>query len=412
MKYILVLSAIALSFALVILSIPPILRISRAKNLYEPFEERKIHTRLIPPLGGVAIFIGFLLASVLASYQIDFNSLKYVILAATIMFFIGLKDDLIVISARKKFLIQIFSALLVIVLGNFRFTNLHGMLGIYEINYALSLIISLFFIIAVTNAYNLIDGIDGLASGLAMVGTTALGTWFLSTGNYEYALICASLLGGLMAFFLFNVFGQTNKIFMGDSGSLIIGIVISMLVIKFNELNIGSRSLFAIHAAPALSLAILIVPVIDLLRVMSIRIRNKKSPFHADKNHIHHLLLLLMNNHLKVTLTLVFTTLIAIGGAISLNHSGLNTNYQFAIVLLTGIALSQIPSLLIRLQHSKDGYKQREKREIATPVFKLQHWMRTESSENLIYKSRIHRRITNGQKLHEEKPVLPFEYRS
>jgi UDP-N-acetylmuramyl pentapeptide phosphotransferase/UDP-N-acetylglucosamine-1-phosphate transferase len=348
MELLLILAAFFLSFAIVILTVPPILRVAKAKRLYDSFDERKIHTDTVPPLGGVAIFIAFVVSTIVATDGLSFISLKYIIAAVLIMFFIGLKDDLLIISARKKLIIQIVAAILLITLGDIRFTNLHGILGTYDINFFASCTITLFAMIVIINAFNLIDGIDGLASGLSMLAATVFGTWFFISGNYQLSIMSFALVGSVAAFFLFNVFGHTNKLFMGDTGSLIIGTIISILVIKFNELNISQHTLFYIGAAPSVSFAIIIVPLIDTLRVMSIRIRQKRSPFSPDNNHIHHRLLILVPNHLKVTLIIVLVNILLIAVALLFNHLGLNVNIQLFSIFLLGAALSFIPSILIK----------------------------------------------------------------
>jgi UDP-N-acetylmuramyl pentapeptide phosphotransferase/UDP-N-acetylglucosamine-1-phosphate transferase len=269
------------------------------------------------------------------------------------MFFIGLKDDLLDISARKKLVVQIFAAVILITLGNVRFTNLHGILGNNEIGYLTSLILSIFAMVVIINAFNLIDGIDGLASGLAILGASTFGIWFFLAGNTQFAIMSFALVGSLSGFFLFNVFGHKNKLFMGDTGSLIIGIVISTLVIKFNEFNIDKSLAFHIAAAPAVSFAIIIVPLIDTLRVMTIRIWKKKSPFSADNNHIHHRLLSLMPNHLAVTSTIIFANILIIGFAFWLNITAINNNIQFILIFLTGVIFSFIPSVFIRYKKAK-----------------------------------------------------------
>lgn len=191
-----------------------------------------------------------------------------------IMFFIGLKDDLLTISARKKFLVQVFAAIMLIVMGDVRFTDLHGVFGIQDIGYLTSVSITLLAMIGIINAVNLIDGIDGLASGLTIVGSLIFGIWFYLSGNNQLAIMSFALVGSLSGFFLYNVFGRTNKMFMGDTGSLIIGVLMSTLVIKFNQLNLVPDSI-NLRSTPAFSLAVIIVPVIDTLRVMTIRILNK-----------------------------------------------------------------------------------------------------------------------------------------
>jgi len=353
MNLVLVSSAFIISFVLVLITIPPILRIARAKHLFEPFEDRKIHKTTIPPMGGVAIFIGFTLSSIIATDGLSFDSLKYIIASVIAMFFIGLKDDLLVISARKKLGVQIFASVILITLGNVRFTNLQGILGVHEIGFFTSILISIFVMVAIINAYNLIDGIDGLASGITMVGATAFGIWFYLSGNTQFSIMSFALVGSLAGFFLYNVFGNKNKLFMGDTGSLIIGIVISTLVIKFNEFNIGYTGPYAVNAAPAISFAIIIVPLIDTLRVMTIRISNGISPFTADNNHIHHQLLKLTPTHINITLLILITNIIIITISVFLSRMNINVNIQFILVLLCGIAFSLIPSLIIRYKTNK-----------------------------------------------------------
>ena len=204
--------------------------------------------------------------------------------------------------------------------------------------------------VVIINAFNLIDGIDGLASGLAMLSVSAYGIWFLITGNTQFAILSFALVGSLAGFFIYNVFGVKNKLFMGDTGSLIIGLVISALVVKFNEFNINASASYAIEASPAESFALIIVPLIDTLRVMTIRIYQKKSPFSADNNHIHHRLLALVPSHLKVTIIIVSVNILIIALAYFLNQTSINVNFQFLIVFFTGIFFSFIPSYILKIK--------------------------------------------------------------
>ena len=350
----LTIGALIIGFLLVTISIPPIIRVANAKHLFEPFDERKIHTKTVPPLGGVAIFIGFTLSSIIATDGISFDALKYIIASVIIMFFIGLKDDLMDISARKKLMVQIFAAVILITLGNVRFTNLYGIFGAGEIGYITSIILTIFAMVVIINAFNLIDGIDGLASGLAMIATTAFGIWFFLAGNIQFAILSFALVGSLAGFFIYNVFGRRNKLFMGDTGSLIIGLVISALVVKFNEFNINISESYAIKAAPAVSFAIIIVPLVDTLRVMTIRIYNKTSPFSPDNNHIHHRLLGLVSSHLKVTLIIISINIVIIVFALFLNQLQININIQFILVLLAGIIFSLIPSVILKIKSAEE----------------------------------------------------------
>lgn len=341
------------AFALVLIAVPPIIRVANAKELFDFIDERKIHTTKVPPLGGVAIFIGFTLSSIVSTDGLSFDSLKYIIAAVIMMFFIGLKDDLLVIAPLKKFIVQFFAAVLLVTLGEVRFTNLHGIFGIYEIDFIPGLGLTIFTILAIINAYNLIDGIDGLAAGLTILAASVFGVWFYLAGETQFAILSFALVGSVAGFFLFNVFGKKNKLFMGDTGSLMIGIVVSTLAIKFNEFNVARSVPFAIDAAPAVSFAIVIIPLIDMMRVMFIRIIRGKSPFFADKNHLHHRLLKLMENHLKVSLTIVLFNMLIIGLAFYLNSMALNVNIQFILVFFAGLLLTTAPALMLKIRASK-----------------------------------------------------------
>ena len=335
-----------IGFILVFSTIPPIIRVSIAKRLYDTPNERKVNKVVVPTLGGVAIFIGFILSTIIATDGYSFGELKYLIAAIIIMFFIGLKDDLMEISDHRKLYAQLATATMLIVLGNFRFTNLQGIFGLYEISYPVSFVITLFAMIAIINAFNLIDGIDGLASGVSTLISIVFGSWFLLAGHPEYGITCFCLAGSLIAFFLFNAFGKKNKIFMGDTGSLILGVIMIVLVIKFDQFNINLQSPYAILAAPVVSIGILIVPIIDTIRVFFIRISENRSPFMPDMNHIHHKLLELGNSHLKSTLLIGIVNILMIILTYSL-HQILSINNLLISVLTIGFILAYIPSLIL-----------------------------------------------------------------
>ncbi|MEN8117868.1 MAG: MraY family glycosyltransferase [Bacteroidota bacterium] len=354
MEILLMLSALFIGFILTIIAVPPILRVARAKKMFDINGGRKIHKQVVPPLGGVAIFIGFVLSTIFFTDGLSFDSLKYIIAAIILLFFIGLKDDLLTISARKKFIVQFLSAIILVSFTNLRFTNLHGMFGIHEVNYFVGFIISLFATLVFINAYNLIDGIDGLASGLGILAGTVLGVMFYLSDNAQFAIMSFALVGSLSGFFLYNVFGKTNKLFMGDTGSLIVGLVISALVIKFNEIHYLSSAHIKFQS-PVFTFAVVIVPLIDTLRVITIRILQGKSPFFADNNHIHHRLLYLFPSHIKVTLIIIEVNILIIGLALHLNALSLNINIQFAIILLVGVLTSFIPSYLLNTNISNQS---------------------------------------------------------
>lgn len=335
-----------LGFGIVYLTIPPVIRVSIAKHLYDMPNERKVSRVVVPTLGGVSNFIGFILSTIIATDGYNFNELKYLIAAVIVLFFIGLKDDLMDISARKKLLVQVATSIMLIVMGGFRFTNLQGIFGFYEINYPVSFVLTLFTMIALINAFNLIDGIDGLASGISIVISIVFGFWFILAGHPEYGIMCFCLAGSLVAFFIFNVFGKKNKIFMGDTGSLILGVIMVILVIKFNDFNNNQLAPYAIHNSLIVSIGILIIPIFDTLRVLFIRISEKRSPFTPDMNHIHHTFLKLGNSHLESTIYIVLINILFICFTFSI-HSSLNINILMLSVFIPGFITVSVPSIVL-----------------------------------------------------------------
>lgn len=347
MSYIYFILAIVLAFTLVAICIPAIIKVSIKKSLFDSIDERKVHKQLTPALGGVAIFIGFIVSTIISTNGYSFDGLKYIIASIILMFFIGLKDDLITVSNRKKFVVQVFAALLLIFLANVRIVNFHGFLGLYTVDYFTGTLATLFLMILTINAYNLIDGVDGLASGLAIMAAFTFGLFFVLAGEFQYSVMSFALVGSLLCFFIYNVFGTTNKIFMGDTGSLVIGLIMSAILVRFNQVDSSPSLPLFLQNAPAVSFAIVIVPLIDTLRVFAIRIKQGKSPFAPDTNHVHHRLLRLFGNHLKVTLTIVFANGIIVAIALSLNYLSMNINLQFLILIVLALIVSYIPAVII-----------------------------------------------------------------
>ncbi len=339
---------LVVSFLVTYFSIPSIVSVARTKKLYDEPSRRKSHIQQIPTLGGVAIFAGITLSTGLFIDYSILPSLQYILVACMIMFFVGIKDDILVIAPIKKLICQIVAALIVIIPGNIRFTSLHGFLGFNQIPLAISLLLTVFVIIVIINSFNLIDGIDGLAASIGMLTTAFFGIWFYISGNIEYCLLCVAVFGTLLAFFRYNVFGKKNKIFMGDTGSLILGLLMSVEVIIFNEKNVDFTSAYAIYGAPAVSFAVLIIPLYDTIRVFVIRMLRKRSPFAADKNHIHHCLLKLGHSHGRATCIIVFANICFIALALILQKFGFGIIKQMFVILTIAIALSFYLEYLVR----------------------------------------------------------------
>jgi UDP-N-acetylmuramyl pentapeptide phosphotransferase/UDP-N-acetylglucosamine-1-phosphate transferase len=288
------------SFIITFLAIPVIMRIASEKKLFDVPDARKLHKNPIASLGGVGIFTGFFLACLLSISAKANPEFQYFFAAAFIIFFLGLKDDIIVLSATKKLMGQIAAAAIVIHLAGVRLTSMHGLFGIEEIPNYVGLFLSYFTIVLIINAYNLIDGVDGLAGMLGLLTMSIFGCYFYMAGIPAYSLLAFSFGGSLIAFLIFN--HNPAKIFMGDCGSLVLGLINAILVIKFISVSDSTGVTLPIESAATVGISILIVPLMDTLRVFSIRVFHGRSPFSPDRNHIHHLLLDRGLSHKYVTL--------------------------------------------------------------------------------------------------------------
>ncbi|MFL5809136.1 MAG: MraY family glycosyltransferase [Flavisolibacter sp.] len=278
------------------------MKVAREKKLYDLPDARKLHTKPIASLGGVGIFIGFFIA-VLLTTGTDNREFQYFCASAIVIFFLGLKDDILILSPTKKFLGQLAATAILVHLGDIRLDSMHGFLGIYQLPEFAGYLLSYITIIVVVNAYNLIDGVDGLAGTLGVMTMSIFGTYFYFAEMPSYALLAFAMAGSLLAFLKFNF--APAKIFMGDSGSLLIGLINAILVIKFITVADSDLASVKINSAVAIGMSILIVPLLDTLRVFSMRIAKGRSPFSPDRNHIHHLLLDKGLNHRYVTFSCV-----------------------------------------------------------------------------------------------------------
>ncbi|HTI12641.1 MAG TPA: MraY family glycosyltransferase [Puia sp.] len=305
-----VLLSIAISFTITFLAIPAIINVAEMKKLFDMPDERKVHHSPITPLGGLGIFAGFVFGCLLTLHFNQYPDLQYFMAAALVIFFLGLKDDILVISPVKKFIGQVLAAFIIIYYGGIQIRSMHGFLGVYQLPEMFSLLLTYFAVIVVINSFNLIDGVDGLAGSLGLLSTVVFGVYFLNVDMLPYAVIAFSLAGSLLAFLIFNF--QPAKIFMGDTGSLLVGTINAILVIKFINVANTEDVTFPILASPAVGFTILMIPLLDTLRVFGIRILHRRSPFSPDRNHIHHLLLDRGFSHRAITLTLVSINLIMI----------------------------------------------------------------------------------------------------
>lgn len=301
--------AIFTSFLITFLVIPSIVNVSKEKKLFDEPNQRRLNKVVIPTMGGIAIFIGFAISSMLFMEKNSPHELRYLSVAILMMLFIGIKDDILIIAPAKKMIVQIAAALILVVPGNFRIEHTYGLFPVEVLHPLVSIPLSVLIILFLINAFNLIDGIDGLAGGLAFLASALLGTWFSFAGHVNSAIMCLAFCGSLLAFLYYNLLGGKNKIFMGDTGSLILGVFLAAMTIRFNELNNTAAAHIRFDDAPLFALALMIVPVTDTLRVFTIRLIHGRSPFSPDMNHFHHLLIKLGFSHIRSTCFLLAYTI-------------------------------------------------------------------------------------------------------
>jgi UDP-GlcNAc:undecaprenyl-phosphate GlcNAc-1-phosphate transferase len=306
--YINVLLASLTAFIFVNFVIPSIIKIAEIKHLYDAPDDRKSHQTAIPNLGGVAIFGGFLISYCLFGHLTAAKELQYILAALCLVFMLGTKDDIVELDHKKKFIGQILAAIIITYFGDIRLTSLYGVFGITLLPYWVSLVFSVVTIVFIINAFNLIDGINWLASGVSVIISITFGFWFFFHGFHEYAILSASIAGAVIGFMRFNY--TPAKIFMGDSGSLSVGLIAAVLAIVFIEKSskVAFSSVndpFYVIAAPSFAISVLIIPIFDTLRVFALRIIKGRSPFVADRNHIHHKLIDLGLTHIQSSLILM-----------------------------------------------------------------------------------------------------------
>lgn len=314
--------AAALSILLAGIVIPQILLIAFRRRLFDQPDARKIHTSAVPRLGGLAFMpVVFFVISLLLGIGVMYRpQLLWPLLhehtaefcfgfcALLMIYMVGMADDLVGVKYRAKFVAQILCSIMVIA-GGVWLDNMHGLLGFHEIPEWAGWPLTIFSMVFIINAINLIDGIDGLASGLMSVTLMIYAVLFFEMGHYIYSAISMATLGVLIPFFYYNVFGNPNKqkkIFMGDTGALTIGMLVSILGLSMIqcEYDASGANMFVVAFSP------LIVPCFDVVRVYLKRIHEGHNPFMPDKSHIHHLLLALGWSQRRSLCVIILTSLL------------------------------------------------------------------------------------------------------
>jgi UDP-N-acetylmuramyl pentapeptide phosphotransferase/UDP-N-acetylglucosamine-1-phosphate transferase len=354
---ILMLIAFLSAFVVTYILIPAIIRISERKNIFDVPDERKVHTRLISRLGGVGIFIGFLVSSVLWFFHNDPFQITLILSALFILFVVGLVDDLKGLTPLIKYFGQLLAAFIAAYAG-LRIHSLAGIFGINELPMVVQYGFTMFLVTGVINAVNLIDGIDGLAGGLTFISVIVLTSLLIFQGDMNFALIGLSLSGALMAFLKYNL--HPAKIFMGDTGSILLGF--SLAILGIQALTNFKQATFGLDYSSAVILVYgsLLVPVYDTLRVFAGRVIKKQSPFSPDKTHIHHLIIQSGYNHARAARILYGAHLTLIITAIILCHQ--DTGLVIFLLVAEAVLLTEL--LTIRKIVSSLFTRKKTRREI------------------------------------------------
>lgn len=303
--YIVILSFLT-AFTLTYFAIPSIIHVAEAKNLFDEPNVRSSHTHRTPSLGGIGIFAGAIFSIVLWTPFGDFGDLQYILCAFTILFLIGAKDDIMPMSAYKKLIAQVLAASILFFKSDIQLKSFYGLFGwTAEIWPWLSFLLSIFTIMVIINAFNLIDGINALAGSIGVIVASTMGCWFFLIDRVELAIVAFTTVGAVLAFLKYNF--TPAKIFMGDTGSLLIGMVSAFLVVEFIDMsyNLPANHPYKLQNIPVVGFGVMIIPLFDTLRVFTTRIIRRQSPFEADRRHIHHLLIDSGLTHLQATGVLV-----------------------------------------------------------------------------------------------------------
>jgi UDP-N-acetylmuramyl pentapeptide phosphotransferase/UDP-N-acetylglucosamine-1-phosphate transferase len=332
--------------------IPVLIRIATQRNIFDEPGERKLHTSRTPLLGGVAVFAGTLISFLFWSADYFETQQLFILTSLLILFAAGFIDDLNPLPPVVKLFLQVIATIISVSFAGINITGLHGLAGIHVLPGIFPSLVTALFILMMVNAFNFIDGIDGLAGFVGIIASAFFGILFVSVNDGLPALLAFALCGSLIAFLIYNF--PSAKIFMGDTGTLVTGFILSFLAIRLTEVTRTSVSGFSwlnYQFAPVIVLAVLIIPVVDFIRVTVMRLTKGQSPVRADKKHIHHMLYGLGLNSTQTTLLLVFVNLCFILTAYLFRFA--NPTSVFFGLFTAGIILSQLPFILQRLKEKK-----------------------------------------------------------
>ena len=335
------------AFLVTFLAIPKLIDFAQKLELLDNGGDRASHHGSTPFFGGIAIFMGVVCSLLFWS---DIENIQYILVSILIVFIVGLIDDLRQITAFKKLIGQIIATLILIFLGDLQIESMHGVLGVYDLPIWASLPFTIFVVIVIINGFNLIDGIDGLAGGIGLISSLSFGGIALIMEQTDMALIAFTLSGALVGFLKFNTFPA--RIFMGDTGSLVVGMILSVLALNCIKFGLVTETHSLPHIGPLLAISLLAIPLFDSLRVFVVRAINGKGTLTAARDHVHHALINLGAGHKYTSFLLYIVAVIIILFTYVLLIINLNVNVSITILALFSFLLWLIPVYM-----SKSNYK-------------------------------------------------------
>ena len=313
---------------------PKVLHIALDMNIVDNPDARKLQRVPIPVLGGVAIMFGMFVSLSICQLVYDCSDLFTIVLAMSIMLYIGTIDDMMDLSPRLRFFVEIGLALMLMYTCGYSINDFHGLWGFFEVPLYVSLPLTVVTVVGLINAINLIDGVDGYSSGYSIMACVIFGIFFAFVGDITMVMLACTCAASLMPFFCHNVFGKTSKMFIGDGGTLVMGTVMSIFVL--NMLKSGTLcsayASWGVGLVP-LTLAILAIPVFDTVRVMSFRIIRGNSPFHPDKTHLHHLFIDMGFSHIGTTCCILLLNILDVFVWYITYRLGANVDVQLYVVV-------------------------------------------------------------------------------
>ena len=329
------------AFLITLVVIPKIIFFAERLRLIDLAGERSSHEGSVPVFGGIAIFAGVMFPLLLWS---ELANIQFILVSLFIIFFVGIIDDLLTLSPTKKIIGQIISVLILIYLQDLRIENMYGVLGIFHLSEIFSILFTVFVVIVITNGFNLIDGVDGLACGIGIIASVGFGVIAFIMGQIDMTIIAFTLTGALIGFLKYNFYPA--KIFMGDTGSLVIGMILSVLAINIIREGIVSETIYFPNKGPLIAIVLLAIPLFDSLRVFVNRVKRGKRPLSPGKDHLHHALLDLGYGHKYTALILYLFSVLAI--FLSFFLLTLNLNISITILAFSCYIAILLPFYLIR----------------------------------------------------------------